>query len=71
MRLVHTEITPLTNEFLCIELRDQQFLQTPYFSQPVFHAHPELELVSILEGYGTRIIGEVVEPFEADRKSVV
>lgn len=65
MRLLHTEITPLVNEFLCIELRDQQFLQSPYYSQPVFHAHPELELVIILEGYGTRIIGDTVEPFEA------
>lgn len=65
MRLLHTEITPLTNEFLCIELRDQQFFQSPYYSQPVFHAHPELELVLILEGYGTRIIGDTVEPFEA------
>lgn len=65
MRLLHTEITPLVNEFLCIELRDQLFLQSPYYSQPVFHAHPELELVMILEGYGTRIIGDTVEPFEA------
>jgi len=65
MRLLHTEITPLINEFLCIELRDQQFLQSPYYSQPVFHAHPELELVYIGEGYGTRIIGDTVEPFEA------
>jgi AraC-like DNA-binding protein len=31
----------------------------------VFHAHPELELILILEGYGTRIIGDTVEPFEA------
>lgn len=65
MRLVHTEITPLVNEFLCIELRNQQFLQSPYFSQPVFHAHPEMELLLVLEGYGTRIIGDTVEPFEA------
>lgn len=65
MKLLRTEITPLINEFLCIELRDQQFLQSPYFSQPVFHSHPELELVLILEGYGTRIIGETVEHFEA------
>ncbi len=65
MRLLHTEITPLINELLCIELRDQQFLQSPYYSQPVFHAHPELELIYIVEGYGTRIIGDMVEPFEA------
>lgn len=65
MRLLHTEITPLTNEILTIQFRNQQFLQSPYYSQPVFHAHPELELVMILEGYGTRIIGDTVEPFEA------
>ncbi|MBA4166482.1 MAG: helix-turn-helix transcriptional regulator [Chitinophagaceae bacterium] len=65
MRLLNTEITPLTNEFLCIELRHQQFLQSPYYSQPVFHAHPELELIYIVEGYGTRIIGDTIEPFEA------
>ncbi len=65
MRLLHTEITPLTNEDLCIELRHHQFLQSPYYSQPVFHAHPELELNYIIEGYGTRIIGDTVEPFEA------
>lgn len=65
MKLLHTEITTLTGEFLCIEQRHQQFLQSPYFSQPVFHEHPELELVYILEGFGTRIIGNTVEPFEA------
>ena len=65
MRLLHTEITPFINEFLCIQLRDQQFLQSPYYSQPVFHAHPELELIYIIEGYGTRIIGDTVAPFEA------
>lgn len=65
MRLVHTEITPLVNEYLSVELRDQQFLQSPYYSQPVFHAHPELELIYILEGYGRRVIGDTIEPFEA------
>jgi AraC-like DNA-binding protein len=65
MRLLHTEITPLTNEIMSIQFRNQQFLQSPYYSQPVFHAHPELELIMILEGYGTRIIGDTVEPFEA------
>jgi len=65
MKLLRTEITPLTNELLRIELREQQFLQSPYFPQPVFHAHPELELLLVLEGYGTRIIGQSVEKFEA------
>jgi len=65
MRLLHTEITPLINDFLSIDLRRQQFLQSPFHSQPSFHAHPELELVFIIEGYGTRIIGNKVEPFES------
>ncbi|HRE51423.1 MAG TPA: cupin domain-containing protein [Flavitalea sp.] len=65
MRLLHTEITPLINGFLSIDLRRQQFLQSPFHSQPSFHAHPELELVFVIEGYGTRIIGNKAEPFES------
>jgi AraC-like DNA-binding protein len=59
MKLIHTEITPITNEVLYTDLRDQTFLSAP------FHAHPELELVFILEGFGKRIIGNKVESFEA------
>lgn len=65
MKLIRTEITPLTNEFSSIELRDQQFLQSPYYTRPVFHEHPEYELVYIMEGFGKRIIGETTEAFEA------
>ena len=65
MKLLHTEITPLTNEFLHIDLRNQLFLSSPYHSHPSFHAHPELELVFIVEGFGKRIIGNKVEPFES------
>ncbi|RFS20059.1 AraC family transcriptional regulator [Chitinophaga silvatica] len=65
MRVLKTEITPLTNEILHIDVRDQMFLWSPYHTQPCFHSHPELELVFILEGFGKRIIGNKIEPFEA------
>lgn len=65
MRLFHTEITPITNEFLHVDLRNQPFLSSPYHTCPTFHSHPELELVFILEGFGRRIIGDKVEPFES------
>lgn len=65
MRLLKTEITPLINDVLHIDVRDQVFLWSPYHTQPSFHAHPELELVFVLEGFGKRIIGNKMEPFEA------
>jgi AraC-like DNA-binding protein len=65
MRLLQTEITPLINDFMHVDLRSQSFLVSPFHAQPSFHAHPELELVFILEGYGKRIIGNKVENFEA------
>lgn len=65
MRLLHTEITPLINDFLYIDVRNQPFLSCPFFTHPSFHAHPELELVFVLEGFGKRIICNKVEPFES------
>lgn len=65
MRLLRTQITPLINDSLFVELRSQSFLASPFHGQPCFHSHPELELVFILEGYGKRIIGDKVEPFES------
>jgi len=65
MRLLKTEITPLINDVMHIDLREQPFLSSPYHTQPSFHAHPELELVFILEGFGKRIIGNKIEPFES------
>ncbi len=65
MRLLRTEITPLINDLLHVDLRNQPFLWSPFHSQPSFHSHPELELVFIVEGYGKRIIGNKVEPFES------
>lgn len=65
MKLLRTEITPLINDMMYVDRRQQPFLCTPFHSQPSFHSHPELELVFIVEGYGKRIIGNKVEPFES------
>ncbi len=48
-----------------VELRDQPYLFSPLHGRPCFHAHPELELVLILEGYGKRIIGNKVTNYES------
>jgi AraC-like DNA-binding protein/mannose-6-phosphate isomerase-like protein (cupin superfamily) len=65
MRLLKMESTPLINDLMKIELRSQPFLSSPFHSQPSFHTHPEFELVFVIEGFGKRIIGDMVEPFEA------
>ena len=65
MRLLQTQITPFVNNFLHIDVREQPFLYCPLHGQPSFHAHPELELVFILEGFGKRIIGNKVTYYEA------
>lgn len=65
MKLVQTQITPFVNNFLHIEMRDQPYLYSPHHGRPSFHAHPEFELTFIVEGYGKRIIGNKVAPFEA------
>ena len=65
MKLLRTEITPLINDMMYVDRRQQPFLCTPFHTQPSFHSHPELELVFIVEGYGKRIIGNKVEPFES------
>lgn len=65
MKLLQTQITPFINSFLHVEMRDQQYLYSPHHGKPSFHAHPELELTFIVEGYGKRIIGNKVAPYEA------
>lgn len=55
----------MIDEFLHIDLRKQSFLSSPYHTCPTYHSHPELELVFVLEGFGKRIIGNKVEPFES------
>lgn len=65
MKLVHTEISRLTNELLSIEPILEPSLQCPFNSQPEYHSHPELELLYIIEGSGTRVINGIVQRFES------
>ncbi|WP_341837335.1 AraC family transcriptional regulator [Chitinophaga pollutisoli] len=64
MRLLQTEITPFINNSLYLDFRDQPFLSSLNNEQASFHKHPELQLTFILEGFGKRIIGNEVAPFE-------
>lgn len=65
MKLLKTEITPLVNELVYIEKRVQTYFNSPFLSLQSIHAHPELQLTYIQKGFGKRIIGNTVEPFEA------
>jgi AraC-like DNA-binding protein len=65
MKLLKIESPPLIMDLMRIEVRNQSFLSSPFHPQPSFHAHPELELVFVIEGFGKRIINNKVEPFEA------
>jgi AraC-like DNA-binding protein len=58
MRVIKTEISLLQDNRLSINDRDEDRFN------PAFHLHPELELVLIKEGYGRRIIGNRIDPFE-------
>ncbi len=60
MKLFETQITPFINNFLHIELREQQYFYSPHHGQPSFHSHLEFELNFIQEGFGKRIIGNNV-----------
>ncbi|KYP16599.1 AraC family transcriptional regulator [Flavihumibacter sp. CACIAM 22H1] len=57
-KIEKTSITPRTNSMACLITRNQSFFES------VFHTHPELELVYILESSGKRIIGNTIETFE-------
>lgn len=59
MKIEKTDISNQLNSEISVIRRS-----APFFSSP-FHYHPELELVYIQESFGKRIIGNVVEPFEA------
>ncbi len=65
MKLLKTEIAPLVNELMYVDMRQQSFFWSPFLSQPSLHAHPELQLTFIVEGYGKRIIGNKIERFES------
>ena len=58
MKIEKTEVTSL-NSYISVIKRDEPFFQGP------FHYHPEVEMVYIIESHGKRIIGNVVEHFEA------
>lgn len=46
-------------------MRDYAFVDSPFHGRrPLLHAHPELELTVVLEGYGKRIIGGKVDKFQ-------
>lgn len=63
---MQTHITPIINSSLHIEMRDQAFVDSPFHGRrPSLHAHPELELTVVLEGYGKRIIGNKIDKFQA------
>lgn len=57
MKIVQTEISPGINSYLSLIERDDVFFKAP------FHFHPEMELVYIVESFGKRIIGDIIEPF--------
>ncbi|MBO9573874.1 MAG: cupin domain-containing protein, partial [Chitinophagaceae bacterium] len=65
MKLVHTEISRLTNELLSIEPIIDPTLQCPFHSQPEYHSHPEVELLYIIEGKGMRVVHGIAENFES------
>jgi AraC-like DNA-binding protein len=64
MKIIKTEITPLINNCIYLDYREQRYLSSFNQSAASFHQHPELQLTFILEGYGKRIIGNKVSPFE-------
>ena len=57
MKIVQTEISPGINSYLSLIERDDAFFKAP------FHFHPEMELVYVVESFGKRIIGDIIEPF--------
>ncbi|MEP6467870.1 MAG: AraC family transcriptional regulator [Parafilimonas sp.] len=60
MKPISTSISYLLKSSVAAIERDE-----PYFS-PVFHSHPEFELVYVKEGFGKRIIGDKVDAFKKD-----
>lgn len=64
MKILQTEITPFVNNPLHLELSEHPYVSSLNNGQAFFHEHPELQLTFILEGFGKRIIGNDVAPFE-------
>jgi AraC-like DNA-binding protein len=65
MKPVHTEIGHFIKSPLYVELKDEPYLTSAYYPRSAsYHAHPELQLTFILEGFGKRIIGNKISQFE-------
>jgi len=64
MKILNTEISKLTNRLVSVEMIENPFLQCPFHSQPEYHAHPEIELLYIIKGTGTRIINGKIDQFK-------
>lgn len=64
MKILQTEITPVVNNPLHLELSEHPYVSSLNNGQAFFHEHPELQLTFILEGFGKRIIGNEVTRFE-------
>jgi AraC-like DNA-binding protein len=60
MKPVYTNISSLLRSSVIVVERDE-----PHFSSG-YHAHPEFELVYIMEGFGKRIIGNKIDEFKKD-----
>src|SRR6516164_9971066 len=58
MKPVYTNISSLLKSSIIVLERDE-----PHFSSG-YHAHPEFELVYIMEGFGKRIIGNKIDEFK-------
>jgi hypothetical protein len=63
MKLLRTELRPLLDEVMKLEVRNQPFLCSPLHAHPSYHSHPEPELVYIINGYGKRLIGNRSDDF--------
>lgn len=56
--VVHKSTIPIDQMFVVRELRDKYF-------DPTWHAHSEFQLFVVLEGTGTRFIGDNIKTFKA------
>jgi AraC-like DNA-binding protein len=65
VKILQTEIAPFVNNPLHLELSEHPYVSSLNNGQAFFHEHPELQLTFILEGYGKRIIGNQIAPFES------
>ena len=56
-KALHKSVIPESRSFKLQELKEKHF-------DPVWHAHSEYQLFTVLEGTGTRFIGDKINPFK-------